>query len=115
MTSRASLRYSCAPGDFGAKRKNGFLVGGTLLQPHILADARLEQHGTEHRANLLVRIARDVGALIEKRDHHAENLQVGIGPRADALVGFEQIVGALDGEIGGLNGHDQSASRPPWR
>ena len=35
----------------------------------------LNKRVAEGGANLFVRVARDVGALIEKRDHHAEHLQ----------------------------------------
>ena len=50
-----------------------------------------------------MRVARNIGALIEEGNNHAEHLQLRIGPRANALVGLQQIVGALDGEVGRLN------------
>ena len=38
---------------------------------------------------------------------HAEHFELRIGPRANPLVGLEQIVRALDREVRGLNRHEQ--------
>ena len=58
-----------------------------------------------------MRVARNIRALIVKRDHHAQHFQRRIGPRPDSFVGLQQVVGALDGKVSRLDGHDEVRRR----
>ncbi|MFZ0641370.1 MAG: hypothetical protein WAM59_16890, partial [Candidatus Acidiferrales bacterium] len=62
-------------GGLGRETENGFFVGWTFFETNVLADARFEKGFAEDGANLLVGVARNVGAAIEERDNHAEDFQ----------------------------------------
>ena len=64
--------------------------------------------------DLLVDVLADHGALVVQRDDDAENLEVGIGPRLDLVDRLEEVVGALQGEVGGLD-RDQDMRRGDHR
>src|SRR5579872_330099 len=96
---------------FRREGENGFLVCRTFLEPDVLADARLEKRVAEDGADLFMRVARDIRATVKKSDDDAEDFQVWIRTRANAGIGFEQIVGAFDGEVRRLNGHEQMRGR----
>src|SRR5262249_1706871 len=98
--------FFCA-GRFWRVGEDGFFVGWAFLEADILADARLEKSVAEGGANLFVSVAGNVGALIVESDDDAENLQIGIGSRANARISFEKIVGALDSEVSGLDRDEQ--------
>src|SRR6185437_2817079 len=92
---------------FWRERENGFLVRRAFLEPDVLADARLEKRVAEDSANLFMRVARDIRAAVKKSDDHAEDFQIWIRTGANARIGFQEIVGAFDGEVGRLDGHEQ--------
>ncbi len=64
---------------FRRKRHDRFFVSGALLQAHVLADARLEQHGAEHGANLFVSVAGDVARLSNRVMSTPSTFSAGLG------------------------------------
>ena len=84
-----------------------FLVRRALFQTDVLADDGLEDFVAENLVHLLLNIARQVGALVEERNHDAQQLELGIGPGAHALERFQQIVGSFQRVIAGLNRDQQ--------
>ena len=98
---------------FGAGRlrrkgENRLFVGGTFLRRTFLLIRVLKLRFTENSANLLMCIPGNVRALIEQRNHHAEDLQIRVGTGANPAVGLEQIIRTLNRKIGRLYGHEQS-------
>src|SRR5581483_8407859 len=71
---QGKLSVFLSAGRFRRECEDGLFVAGTFLQPHVFPNARLKQNRTKHGTNLLVRVPRDVRALIKKRDHHAQHL-----------------------------------------
>src|SRR5437899_7521127 len=86
----------------GRVRREGedrLLVGRALLEPHALGDHGLEDFPAEYLLNLRPDVARERRPLVVHRDHHAENPQRRVRPRADLLDRLEEVVGPLEREV----------------
>ena len=94
------------PGRVRGKSENALFVSGALLEPDALADDGREDLVAEDALDPGAYVLGQVRAAIVDGDQHAEEFEVGVGSRADLLVGVEQIVGALERIVGGLNRYD---------
>src|SRR5689334_22815505 len=91
------------PGRIGSKAEDRFLVSGALLQPHALADQGLEYLGTEDLVDLLLDVLAERRPAVVHRDHDADDLKRRVRTRPYLVDGLEQIVRALEGEVGRLD------------
>src|SRR5215471_15019539 len=82
----------------------------TLLEADALGDRRLEDLVAEDADDLVVDVLPDDRALVVKRDHDPQDPQVRVGPGLDLVDRLQQIVRALQREVGGLDGN-QDVSR----
>ena len=61
----------------------------------------------ENLAHGLVNVPRQRRSLVVEGDDGAEQLQLGVRPRADPVHGLEQVVRALEREVARLHGDQQ--------
>ena len=85
--------------------KDRFLIGGTLFELDALGDVRPKNLIPEDLLDPLNDVPGQVRALIVERDKNADNLEAGVGDFADLVDCLEQVVGALQAEIRGLDGN----------
>src|SRR5262245_25759825 len=87
--------------------ENRYLVGGALLEPDALRNRGPEHLGAKHLGDLFADVSGERGSAVVHRDDDAQDLQAGVGARANLLDGLEQIVGALQREVRRLNGDQE--------
>ena len=83
----------------------------TLFEPDALADGRAEHAAAEDLRDGLLHIAGQGRALVVQRDHRAQQLEVGIGPRPDLFDRLQEVVGALEREVARLDRDQQVGGR----
>src|SRR5512143_260928 len=82
-----------------SEREDGFSIRGRLLQPNGLRDRRLEELVLEDLVDLTPDVFPESGALVVKRDHDAQDLEVRIRPVLDFLDRLEEIVRPLERKV----------------
>src|SRR5262249_54105895 len=75
----------------GSEGEDRLLVRRALFQPDALRDRRLEHAAAEHLGHGFVHVAGERRPLVVESDHCAQQLQVGVGTRADLVHGLEQV------------------------
>src|SRR4029079_16472481 len=99
------------PGRARGEREDALLVRRTLLESDALGDGGAEDLLAEHVADLLMDVAGEHRTAVVERDDDTEELEPGVGPRTDLLVGLEEIVGSLQGEVRGLDRYEKMRRR----
>src|SRR5664280_2975596 len=101
---RSTLSSSSAASDVYKRQcEDGFSIRGRFLQPNGLRDRRLEELSLEDLVDLALDVFSERRALVVKRDHDAQNLEVRIRPVFYLLDRLEKVVSALEREVRGLN------------
>ena len=91
-----------------------FLVSRRLFQTHALGNHGIEKLRPEDATDLLEDFFSQRRALVVQRDDDAQDAQARVGPRLDLVDRLEQVVGALEGEVGRLD-RDQDVRRGDHR
>src|ERR1700753_1127565 len=91
------------PGGLRSEGGDRLAVGRALLQTHALRDDGAEHLGAKNALDLLKNVLGEQGPLVVHGDEGAENLELGVGSNLDLVDGFQQIIGAFQGEIAGLD------------
>src|SRR5215471_8131691 len=95
----------------GGEREDRLAMRRAFLEPDALRDRRLQDAITENFAHGLVNVLRQRRPLVVERDDGAEQLQLRIRARADAIDGLEQVVGPLEREVARLDRNQQVCRR----
>src|SRR5687767_3053538 len=101
-------------GGIRREAKDGFAVGRAFLEPNALADHGAKYFVAEYLPDLFLDVAGQRGPFVVHRDHDAEDLELGVRALPDLFDGLEQIVGALEREVRGLD-RDQQVRRGDQR
>ena len=82
-----------------------------LFETDGLGNDGIEDEGAEYAANFGEDFPGEDGSAIEHGHQDTEQLELGIRPRLDFVDGLEEIVGALQSEVGGLDGNQDMGRR----